>query len=210
MVVKIDLRIPGRVTSVDKDKDYKHIVLFTSIAFFFLTSFAVLAFGAWKLHTITAERNDLSFAVDSAMDKISVMDVEFEVLTSKNDSFVSKLDYVLSDTPSIEFLTALTGLLPEGVTLDSIKMTPESVSLTGTGMTEELILLFVDRLNNSPFVLTSELPSIKPLDEKGIGVRSFSFNFMLRSLSDIIKDRYSDVGSADTVPQNGIKSGDTE
>ncbi len=210
MVVKIDLRIPGRVTSVDKDKDYKHIVLFTSIAFFFLTSFAVLAFGAWKLHTITAERNDLSFAVDSAMDKISVMDVEFKVLTSKNDSFVSKLDYVLSDTPSIEFLTALTGLLPEGVTLDSIKMTPESVSLTGTGMTEELILLFVDRLNNSPFVLTSELPSIKPLDEKGIGVRSFSFNFMLRSLSDIIKDRYSDVGSADTVPQNGIKSGDTE
>ncbi len=210
MVVKIDLRIPGRVTSVDKDKDYKHIVLFTSIAFFFLTSFAVLAFGAWKLHTITAERNDLSFAVDSAMDKISVMDAEFKVLTSKNDSFVSKLDYVLSDTPSIEFLTALTGLLPEGVTLDSIKMTPESVSLTGTGMTEELILLFVDRLNNSPFVLTSELPSIKPLDEKGIGVRSFSFNFMLRSLSDIIKDRYSDVGSADTVPQNGIKSGDTE
>lgn len=210
MVVKIDLRIPGRVTSVDKDKDYKHIVLFTSIAFFFLTSFAVLAFGAWKLHTITAERNDLSFAVDSAMDKISVMDVEFKVLTSKNDSFVSKLDYVLADTPSIEFLTALTGLLPEGVTLDSIKMTPESVSLTGTGMTEELILLFVDRLNNSPFVLTSELPSIKPLDEKGIGVRSFSFNFMLRSLSDIIKDRYSDVGSADTVPQNGIKSGDTE
>ena len=210
MVVKIDLRIPGRVTVVNKDRDYKHIVLFTSAAFFFFTSFAVLAFGGWRLHSVTSERDALTFSVNSAMDRISVMDAEFTVLTSKNDKFISKLDYMLSDIPSIEFLTALTGLLPEGVTLDSIKMTPESVSLTGVGMNEELILLFVDRLNNSPFVSNSDIPVIKPLDEKGAGIRSFSFNFMLYPLSDIIQKRYSDAGSSDIVLSGDIKSGDAE
>ena len=138
------------------------------------------------------------------------MDAEFTVLTSKNDKFISKLDYMLSDIPSIEFLTALTGLLPEGVTLDSIKMTPESVSLTGVGMNEELILLFVDRLNNSPFVSNSDIPVIKPLDEKDAGIRSLSFNFMLYPLSDIIQKRYSDAGSSDIVLSGDIKSGDAE
>jgi len=98
----------------------------------------------------------------------------------------TKLDYMLSDIPSVELLTVIAKMLPEGITIETLSMTSGRLSLSGIGRNEEEILQFANDLHMAPFANIVSVPVISPANRNGVNMRSFKLDCTLFPLEQII------------------------
>lgn len=186
MVVKLDLRLPGKETRDERESGYKHLLLFTSIFLFAIATTLVFIIGGWQLYSLRTQRFDLQQEAVSSRGKISMMDRELGRITGEMSKLESKLDYLLSDIPSIELLTVLAKILPEGITIESLSMTSAKLSLSGIGKNEEEILRFANNLHLAPFANNISVPLIAAASRNGINMRTFKLECTLYPLEQII------------------------
>ncbi len=178
MVVRLDLLIPGKETADEGEKSYKHLAVFAVASLFFIASFIVLAVGGWKVYALRSERALLlekSAAVSSKLDSVNISYTE---AVASNQVYKDKLSFVLEDIPSIEFFSSLIAVIPDGVSVESVKMTKTDVALTGKAKGEEAVLALAGALASIACVDSASLPDIKPVAGTG-GLFTYSVNLKL-------------------------------
>jgi len=186
MVVKLDLRLPGKETREERESGYKHLLLFTSVFIFAIAGTLVFTVGGWQLYSLRTQRQELKDGAFSNSRKIAIMDKELGRITGDMSILESKIDYMLSDIPSVELLTALAKILPEGITIETLSMTSGRLSLSGIGRNEEEILQFANDLHLAPFANIVSVPVISPANRNGVNMRSFKLDCTLFPLEQII------------------------
>jgi hypothetical protein len=186
MVVKLDLRLPGKETREERESGYKHLLLFTSVFIFAIAGTLVFTVGGWQLYSLRTQRQELKDGAFSNSRKIAIMDKELGRITGDMSILESKIDYMLSDIPSVELLTALAKILPEGITIETLSMTSGRLSLSGIGRNEEEILQFANDLHLAPFANIVSVPVISPANRNGVNMRSFKLDCTLFPIEQII------------------------
>lgn len=187
MVLKLDLRLPGKETREERESGYKHLLLFTSIFLFVIACTLVFIVGGWQLYSLRSQRLVLVEEALSNSQKIAIMDKELGRITGDMSVLESKLDYMLSDIPSVELLTVLAKMLPEGITIEALSMTSGRLSLSGIGRNEEEILQFANNLHLTPFANVVSVPVISPASRNGVNIRTFKLECTLFPLYQIIQ-----------------------
>lgn len=188
MTVKLDLRIPGKykIKLDEPENSFRHYLLFSAVAAFFLIVSSVLLLGSWKVYSINAGIKKIEARKSSIIKNTELMDKELVRLTGEADLVDQKLDFVLADIPSIEVMIGLDRIMPEGLVLDSLVVSQGQAMFKGTALDEEDIMLFVDRLTDSKIVLSVEVPVIKNSKMKQYNVKTFSITCKLRTMREIL------------------------
>lgn len=186
MVVKLDIRLSGKETREERESGYKHLLLFAAVFLFAIASTLVFVLGAWQLYSLRSQRTDLRDVALSNAQKISVMDKELSRISGETSQFELKLDYLLSDIPSIELLTAFAAIMPDTITVESLSLTTSKLSITGIGKNEEDILQFANDLNTTSFASSVSVPVISPATRNGVNMRTFKLECVLFPLDQII------------------------
>ncbi len=186
MVVKIDLRLPGKETRQERESGLKHLIMFASVFLFAITSTFVFVIGGWQLYSLRGQSRELAESARLNSQKIAVMDKELARITGEMSKLESKLDYQLSDIPSVEILTSLSGIMPEDVIVETLSLTAARLSLSGTGKNEEQVLIFANELHEAPFTKNVTVPVISNGTRNGAGVKTFKFECDLQPLDKII------------------------
>lgn len=186
MVVKLDLRLPGKETREERESGLKHLLLFAAVFLFAIASTLVFMIGGWQLYSLRDQRLELNKGASSNTEKIAVMDKELGRITGEMTKLESKLSYLLSDIPSVELLTSLAKIIPDGINVESFSMTPSRLILAGTGKNDEQILLFANELNEANFAKSVSVPVISPGNRNSISVRTFKLECVLLPLDQII------------------------
>lgn len=187
MVVKIDLRIPGRETRSERESDFRHVAVFSAAMLFILTVAAVYSIGIWRLYGIKQDIITTKVSITGTSDKVAVMDRELERIASETRIMDDKLNFMLSDLPSIEFMTNLSKIMPERVFIESIAMTKDKVVLSGSGPNETEILAFANNLSLEPYISSVSVPNITQGKTAGIMSRIFNLECRLDPLADILQ-----------------------
>jgi len=189
MVIKINLSIPNPSMSRSKAKaeaGIKYYIIFAAAAAYLLTAFAVLLLGFWKIYLLHGEKLEIVNSSRVIANNVTVMDKEYKRLLVEASTVDFKLDFMLGDTPSIEILTLLDSLLPEGVTIESVNITPLKAIFEGVALREGDALQFVNNLSSAAFVVSVDIPDIKSIQLKGAKVTSFSVECTIRPIRDIL------------------------
>lgn len=160
MVVKLDLRIPGKELRNKNEVTGRHLILFSLAALFFISSFLVITASAWRLFSHDFKHTELQKESVVLKENLVTMNKEFERLTTINRELENKLDFMLDDLPSIEFLTYLVSVLPVDLTVESVNMTTSELTLVGKARKEEIVLALTNSLTSSNIIESIELPNI--------------------------------------------------
>ncbi|MDD4160483.1 MAG: PilN domain-containing protein [Synergistaceae bacterium] len=189
MVVKLDLRIPGKhnLKLDEPDNSLKHYLLFSAAAAFFVIVSAVILLGSWKIYSTSTDIKRIEDRKSSVVKSTELMDKELARLNGESVLIDEKLEFMLAEIPSIELMTGLDLLMPQGLVLDSLLISKGKAVFGGIAMDEEDIMTFVDRLSNSRIVLAVDVPVIKNSKLKKYNVRSFTITCTLRSMREILK-----------------------
>ncbi|HAH69418.1 MAG TPA: hypothetical protein DCL58_06520 [Synergistaceae bacterium] len=186
MVVKLDLRLPGKETREERESGLKHLLLFAAVFLFAIASTLVFMIGGWQLYSLRSQRLELNEGVLSNTEKIAIMDKELGRITGEMTKLESTLDYLLSDIPSVELLTSLARIIPADINVEFLSLTSSRLTLSGTGKNEEQILLFANDLNEAHFAKGVSVPVISPGTRNGVSVRTFKLECTLLPLDQII------------------------
>lgn len=205
MVVKLDLRIPGKETRKEIETGYRHLLVFAAAALFLFTMIIILGLGTWKFYSLSNEKKDLARMAAAEMQKLQIMDNELKRVVKENDLTEDKLDYMLGDIPSIELLSALSAILPDGVALERVNITQDKALFKGVAHNEKSILLFTDNIASSDLTLSVSLPVITPAVRNGIKVRDFTIECELKPLYRILSvEMASKLKSDDILAGTGL------
>ena len=185
MVVKLDLRLPKR------DQGRARIGFETSAALSCRVPLCDLIHIGFYHRWVAAlflrdQRLELNKGASSNTEKIAVMDKELGRITGEMTKLESKLSYLLSDIPSVELLTSLAKIIPDGINVESFSMTLVETYTCGTGKNDEQILLFANELNEANFAKSVSVPVISPGNRNSISVRTFKLECVLLPLDQII------------------------
>ncbi|MDO5563472.1 MAG: PilN domain-containing protein [Synergistaceae bacterium] len=189
MVVKLDLRIPGRDNYEESDRSYRHLAVFSMAALFFICAFVVYLLIGWKVLSMNSRKTELNSQIVSLTSKVDMVNLEFSKLTSANAKLENGIDFMLGDTPTVEFMSALFTIVPDGLAIDSLKMTNSDLTITGGASSEEAIVTFAANLASSNFVTRAPLPDIKRAAAGSAGKFTFTVQGKLAPLMDIIEKR---------------------
>lgn len=203
MVVKLDIRLSGKETRQERESGYKHLVLFTFVFLFAIASTLVFIVGGWQLYSFRNQGAALKEVAISNSKKISVMDRELARILGVTSKFESKLDYLLSDIPSIELLTAFAAIMPANITVESLSLTASKLSIAGIGKNEEEILQFANDLNTTSFASSVSVPVIAPASRNGVSMRTFKLECVLFPLDQIIlRSNINEIKKSKTVSED--------
>lgn len=188
MVVQLDLRVPGKhiKLKLESEKKLSHYFVFSAAAAFLITVAAVLLLSAWRFYSLSGEKNDFIEEKSTAEQNLLIMDKEFSRLNSEAGAVGSKLDYMLGDVPSVEIMTALDPLIPHGVAIKTLTITPDKALFGGAAMNAEDVLMFINKLSAAPFIQSVGVPSIKNSQAKGQNACTFSVECKLKLLKEIL------------------------
>lgn len=189
MVIKLDLRIPGRDNNEEGDQSYRHLAVFSIAALFFISAFMVYLLIAWKTVSLNSKKTELTAQISELSGKLAMIDAEFSKLSSANAQLESEIDFMLSDVPSVEFMSALFTLIPEGLAVESLKMTNSDLNIVGTASTEEAVVTFAANLASSHFMTEAPMPDIKRAEAGSAGKFSYTIQGKLNPLIKIIDER---------------------
>ncbi|MDD7648753.1 PilN domain-containing protein [Cloacibacillus porcorum] len=114
------------------------------------------------------------------------METELARLTKESGAVEEKLDFVLDDVPSIEFLYELGERTVDGVVVESLTMNRESASLKGVAFADEEVLEFGDGLLAASCVNSVSLPVITPTQRSGANLKAFSIELKLNPLQKVV------------------------
>lgn len=188
MVVKLDLRIPGKHNKLKLEpvNKLRHYLVFSVASAFLITVIAVSLLGLWTLYSLHGEKADLQKQKITTQQNLEIMEKEFSRLNSEAAGINGKLDFMLGDVPTIEITTVLDTLIPKGVILESLNVTVGKAVFKGTAMNAEDVMLFVNKLSAAPFTLSVEVPSIKHTKLNRINICPFSIECKLRPMQEIL------------------------
>lgn len=186
MVVRLDLRIPGKGKSkTEAESGLSHYLVFAAAACFFFTVLAVILFGSWKIYELQSEKKGLEAKIRTATQNLKLIDAEFSRLKKEAEKMDKTLTFMLGDIPAIEVLAQLDTVLSDGVTISSLEMTPERVVFKGIAAKEDEVMKFVSSLSSLPFALSVEVPAVTHSNVNGRRVTSFSLECRMRTMQEI-------------------------
>lgn len=188
MVVRLDLRLPGKETRQERESGWQHLLLFASVFLFAITATLVFVIGGWQLYSLRSERTRIEERTSSDTSKISVMDRELNRITAETSRLEVKMDYMLSDVPSVEILTSIVKVMPGDINIETLSLTFARLVISGTGRNEEEILDFADKLHYSHFAQNVSVPVIAHGTRNGSTVRTFRLECTLFPLAKIISE----------------------
>ena len=187
MVIKIDLRIIEKTKSrSEAETGLPHYFVFAAAAAFMLTVIAVLLLGAWNVYSLRGDKDEIIAQKNSITSNLSVMDMEYTRLSGEAGEHGTKLNYMLDDIPSIEILTALDSLLPNGTVIESLTISGGKAVFKGVALKEDDALQFVNKLSTAPFASSVDVADITASRVKGASAKAFSVTCTLRPLREIL------------------------
>ena len=188
MVVKLDLRTNKQEQQTEIEKSSRHDILFSLAALFFISSLLLLAMGGYRLFSLRAARAELAASVSANNENLKMMETELARLTKESGAIEEKLNFILDDAPSVEFLYELGERIVDGVVVESLTMTRENASLKGVAFADEEVLEFGDGLLKASSVGSVSLPVITSAQRNGVNRRAFSIEVKLNPLQKILLD----------------------
>ncbi len=186
MVVKLDLRTNKQEQKTDSERSSRHYLLFSFAALFFISSLLLLAMGGYRLYSLRAARAALDESVIANNENLALMEKELARLTKESGAIEEKLDFILDDVPSLEFLYELEERMIDGVVVESLSMTRDRASLKGVAFADEEVLEFGDGLLKAASVNSVSLPVITSAQRSGMNFKAFSIEVKLNPLQNIL------------------------
>jgi|GEM_PF-600765 len=188
MVVQLDLRVPGKhiKLKLESEKKLSHYFVFSAAAAFMLTVVAVLLLSAWKFYSLNGEKNDFISEKNTAEQNLAIMEKEFSRLSSEAGAIDAKLDYMLGDVPSVEIMTALDPIIPNGVAVKTLTITNDRALFGGAALNAEDVMVFINKLSAAAFVQSVGVPNIKNSQTKNQSACTFSVECKLKPLREIL------------------------
>ncbi|ANZ45325.1 PilN domain-containing protein [Cloacibacillus porcorum] len=186
MVVKLDLRTNKQEQQAEQERSPRHYILFSLAALFFISSLLVFAMGGYRLYAIGSARRAMAEGVAADNENLKLMETELARLTKESGAVEEKLDFVLDDVPSVEFLYELGERTVDGVVVESLTMNRESASLKGVAFADEEVLEFGDGLLAASCVNSVSLPVITPTQRSGANLKAFSIELKLNPLQKVV------------------------
>ena len=186
MVVKLDLSTNKQEQQTDGERSSRHYILFSLAALFFISSLLLLAMGGWRLYSLRASRAALGESVIVNNENLALMEKELARLRKESGAIEEKLDFILDDVPSVEFLYELEERMIDGVVVESLSMTRDHASLKGVAFADEEVLEFGDGLLKAASVNSVSLPVITQAQRNGMNFKAFSIELKLNPLQNIL------------------------
>ncbi len=189
MVIRINLSIPGKEKAKEDEYSYRHLLVFAAASLFFLASLVVLTVCCWKLVSLRSEKQELIRETTEINNTLDIMNIAYGKAVSSQQQYEQKMDFILDDVPTIEFLSSITPMITEEVSVESVKMTKIDAAVSGSAVNEEAILSFASAITESPYVESIALPEIKQSKTaNGDKLFSYTFGLKLKPLKSIASD----------------------
>lgn len=206
MVVKLDLRSAKQELHTEEDKSPRHYILFSLAALFVLAALALFALGSYRFYSLGRMADNVAAERHADDEQLERANAELDRLTNENSALEARLDFVLGDIPSVEFLYELNERLIDGIVVESLTMTQTTASLKGVAFADEEVLEFGEELLKASSVRSVSLPVISAAKRNGANLRAFSIELALNPLRDIALSASSGSSSAserdDPAPAN--------
>lgn len=161
MVVKLDLRIPGKELRNKSDTSFVQLLLFSFTALYIVTSVLIIFISIWRITSHSLKLTGLQNESRVLNNKISLMDKELSRLTTASSETEKKLDYLLDDTPTLEFMFYLLTSTPEGMSVNNVTLTNVELTITGKSYKEETVFTLINSLSSSGLLEKTDLPQIR-------------------------------------------------
>lgn len=187
MVVKLDLRVNKQEAQQDTEEAGCHYTLFSMVALFSLTSLLLFGLCGYKLYSAMGQSAEIAQTIQMNGDRMTMLDIEFQRLNKQSSLAEAKLDFLLADIPSVEFLSDVNEKLIDGIIIESLSMNGTSAALKGAAFSDEEVVQFSDALLTAATVDSVSLPVITSDKRNGIGIRAFSIEVKLKPIQKAIE-----------------------
>lgn len=185
MTLRFDLRPRAVIESSVRRFRYQRVVAAVLLLGFMTVTGVTLISGTLLSSSLKKERVRLEQTVHGSSLQNSRLAKEVQKLKAREKIFAGALDLLQKELPSLEFLGALEGALPQTVWLDKVGITAGHVKMSGNAYTENDIVTFARGLTNSTVVTYVGLPVTTRSRKNGHDVVRFSLDCGIRDLQEL-------------------------
>lgn len=158
MTVRFDLRPRAVIESTGRRIRYQRVLAVVLLLAFMMVTGGTVIYGAILSSSLRSERVRLEQVVQESQLQNQRLAKEIGKLKVREKIFAGALGLLQKELPSLEFLGALEGALPQAVWLDKVTITAGNVKMSGNAYTENDIVTFARGLTASSVVTYVGLP----------------------------------------------------
>jgi Tfp pilus assembly protein PilN len=117
---------------------------------------------------------------------IASIDNKITEFRAIRDRIKAYLEFTRQDLPTVEFLSALEGTVTAGLKVSNIDIRQGSVTIRGSGITDQDVMDFVNSLDSLKYMITKvDPPSMTKNTLNNVMITDFSLSCNIKSVTEI-------------------------
>ena len=190
MQVSLDLR-PAHLVFIQEQKvDIVRLLSVLLLLIFLILSVVNIGFTAFKLRDVRAELASTrgeQVRVKENGDRLSASIVEMRKMRDRVKAY---LEFTRLDLPTVEFMAALEGAVPNGLKIANLEIRPGNVLMRGAALTDQEIIDFGAKLDSMRNIVTRVGAPVTTKGTLGgrrgtVMISEYSIACNIRSISDV-------------------------
>jgi hypothetical protein len=186
MQVLFDLRPQYLVHMQDQKLDIARVLVVIFFVGFVLVSIFNIANMMIKLRGLNAALAEERGEQASVSASIAAITVKIDELRAIGERARAYLEFTRQDLPTVEFLSGLEGAVTAGLKVSNIDIRQGSVTMRGSGITDQDVMDFVNGLDSMKYMITKvDPPSMTKSTLNNALITDFSLSCNIKSVTEI-------------------------
>jgi hypothetical protein len=186
MHVLFDLRPQHLVQIQDQKIDIVRVLIVIFFVGFVGISIFNIANMTVRLHAVTSDLADVQAQRASVGANLSNMETKIAEFRALRDRIRAYLEFTRQELPTVEFLSALESAVTSGLKVANIDIRTGSVTMRGSGVTDQDVMDFVNGLDSMKYIITKvDPPSMTKSTLANRTITDFSLSCNIKSVTEI-------------------------
>ncbi|MDR1516374.1 MAG: PilN domain-containing protein [Synergistaceae bacterium] len=210
MQVLFDLRPQHLVQVQDQKFDLMRVLVVVLFVGFVVVSIFNIANMMLRLRGLNAELDAQRAESSSVGASISNLDTKIATFREARERIRAYLEFTRQDLPTVEFLSGLEGAVNSGLKVTNLDIRQGSVTLRGSGITDQDVMDFVNGLDSMKYMITKvDPPSMTKSTLNNVLITDFALSCNIKSVT-AIGEALPDILNIRTTPAEEMPRPDTE
>ncbi|MDR0648298.1 MAG: PilN domain-containing protein [Synergistaceae bacterium] len=186
MQVLFDLRPPHLVQAQGQKVDLTRVLIIVLFVGFVVVSIFNIANMMVKLRGLNTELDEGRLESSSIGNRISGLDTKIAEFRAARDKIKAYLEFTRQDLPTVEFLSGLEGAITAGLKVSNIDIRPGSVTMRGSGVSDQDVMDFVNALDGMKYMITKvDPPTMTKSTLNNALITDFALSCNIKSVTEI-------------------------
>jgi hypothetical protein len=186
MQVLFDLR-PQHLIQIQYQKvDVIRVLIVIFFVGFVGISIFNIANMVFRLHSVTSELSMVQAQRASVSASLSTIQTRIAEFRALRDRIRAYLEFTKQELPTVEFLSTLESAVTSGLKVANIDIRAGSVTMRGSGVTDQDVMDFVNGLDNMKYIITKvDPPSMTKSTLGNRLITDFSLSCNIKSVTEV-------------------------